>query len=71
MAALVSTAVKAWIAVAAGLAALAWFLWVRELRVAHAAVVGMAIGALAYTVLRTWERLRYVYRRDRRRWPPE
>ncbi len=66
-----STRAKALIAVAATLAALAWFVWVRELRVHHAAVIAMAVGALAYTALRSWERLRYVYRRDRRRWPPE
>lgn len=66
-----STGLKTWIAVGAGLVALAWFVWVRELRVHHAVIVAMAIGALMYTALRTWERLRYVYRRDRRRWPPE
>jgi hypothetical protein len=67
----VSTRTKALIAVAAALAALAWFFWVREIPVHYAAIVAMAIGALAYTALRTWERLRYVYRRDRRRWPRE
>lgn len=65
-----STRTKALIAVAVALAALAWFFWVRDLRAHHAAILAMAIGALAYTSLRTWERLRYVYRRDRRRWPP-
>lgn len=71
MAALVSAGGKVLITVAAALAALAWFLWVRELRVHHAAIVAMAVGVLTYTALRTWERLRYVYRRDRRRWPPD
>ena len=67
-----STRGKAVAAVAAALAALAFAFWARELRGEHAAIIAMAIGALVYSALRAWERLRPMYRRrDGRRWPPE
>lgn len=68
-----SVRAKALAALAAAAAALAWALWIRDLRTEHAAIVAMAIGALVYSALRSWERLRTVSgRRGRRRnWPPE
>lgn len=68
-----STRAKALAAVAACLVALAWALWLRDLRTEHAAITAMAVGALVYTTLRAWERLRTVHGRrgKRRSWPPE
>lgn len=67
-----STRFKAVLAVVAAAVALAILSWAVGLRAHHAAIVAMAIGALVYSTLRTWERLRPEYRRGaRRRWPPE
>lgn len=63
-----SARVKAAVSLAAAAAALAWALWVRELPPVFAAVVALAVGVLAFTAVRAWERLRPVYPRRR---PPE
>lgn len=66
-----STRAKVALAVVVAAVALGLLIWAKGLLGHHAALVAMAIGALAYSALRAWERLRSQVRRGERRWPPE
>lgn len=67
-----STSLKVALAAVAAIVAFLLLRWGKGLFVPHAALVGLAIGALTYSLLRTVERLRTVYRKPRsRRRPPE
>lgn len=65
-----SARAKAVVALAAGLAALAYGLWVQDLPAPFAAVVALAFGVLGFMAVRVWERLRPLYRRGNVRRPP-